>query len=324
VINESKPFSEKDGKFSIFVEADRIRRTVGKSGDFQVGLCLRTKSEKTVKWSNATAVLPESVKTVSVPGPKPLSPTLQVINAAPAIDPTKFDPVALVRAVNHLQGLGNEKAIAELREFLKIARAGSSVERDPTNIDTSDSENVILIVRLLFEPDNAQTPRPELANHVIESPNENDKPLWPYYPLAIQDDFPFLLQSSRKAEFPGSFQFMEFMTDPPHVPAPSKAFVDWAEKHGKLRAKPLRPIDDSVAAADRLLALPQANRLPHFWSASPRMQCYYAISKLIMPNGTTLDLLKLDDNTKWAEIKKIASKAKTRWSEKEQRYIADN
>ena len=55
---------------------------------------------------------------------------------------------------NRLQPLGKKRAITELQEFLKVALPMPFAVRDPANIDTSDSECVLLIVRLLFEPSN--------------------------------------------------------------------------------------------------------------------------------------------------------------------------
>jgi hypothetical protein len=58
------------------------------------------------------------------PGDNPLvslSKTLQLINACPTPLGWNYDPIALVRAANHLRALGKDKAIASLREFLDVA-----------------------------------------------------------------------------------------------------------------------------------------------------------------------------------------------------------
>ena len=45
------------------------------------------------------------------------------------------------------------------------------------------------------------------------------------------------------------------------MPDQPERHVDWAEKHGQIRSKPLRPLDNPMIAAGRLVALPQTKRL---------------------------------------------------------------
>ncbi len=152
----------------------------------------------------------------------------------------------LVRAVNHLHSLGKTKAIAELREFVNIAGQGWT-KRDPADIETSDYQCVFLIVRLLFEPQNPSESRPWMAIGAMSpTPRGEDQSLWPMFPLAVQDDLPFILING---------VFLGGLPEHPYV------HVDWAEKNGRLRAKPLRPADDPIAAVERLASLPQTRRL---------------------------------------------------------------
>jgi hypothetical protein len=302
---------EKDGKFQTFVDADRIRRSVGRSEDFQVGISLAVKSGQTVRWLNSTPAMPQSIVTLSIAGPKPASSEMQILNAAPSIsghDP--FNATALVRAVNHLQGLDKDKAIAELREFLKMARNGFMTKRDPANIDTSDRQSVLLIIQLLFEPANANETRREILVGMVTYPTEKDKPLWPYYPLAVVDDFPFLVPS---------------LIVIGGVPTPPEWILDWAEKHGKLRAKPLRPTDDPLAAADKMTAQPQLKRLinPPWEGAWTRHEAWQAIADLVKQNAAIPANLKLDDDKQWTDLKTAVGKLQIRWSEKEQKYVIE-
>jgi hypothetical protein len=231
--------TEKDGSFLAYFRADEIRRRVGSTADFQVAICLGVGT-----WQNKVPVLTQTLGTVRIAGPSPLSPTLQAINGAPSVGARDFNPAMLVRAVNRLHALGKEQAIAELRRFLKISTRSFCVERDPANIDTCDNQCVFLIVRLLFEPAEPTGKRPEMRIGAMRpSPPEGDRS-WPLFPLALQDDIPFIL--IRGVILSG-------------VPEDPSVHVDWAEKHGKLRARPLRPIDDPLAAVESLCALPRSN-----------------------------------------------------------------
>ena len=69
---------------------------------------------------------------------------------------------------------------------------------------------------------------------------------WPLYPVHLQDDIPF---------------FLVYGGGLGGQPDQPERHVDWAEKHGRIRSKPLRPIDNPMLAAARLAALPQTKRL---------------------------------------------------------------
>jgi hypothetical protein len=132
---------------------------------------------------------------IEVPGPRPISPILQAINGAPSVDGERFNPVMLVRAVNRLHALGKEKAIKEMREYLKIAGDWDRAERDPANIDTSDYQCLFLIIRLLFRPADPTQKRPDMwIGNFVPSPPIGDL-AWPLFPLELQDDVPFLVTS---------------------------------------------------------------------------------------------------------------------------------
>ena len=194
------------------------------------------------------AVLPQSVAMLKIPGPPAIGETLQIINGVPSYDQNDFNPAKLVRAVNHLLPMGKEKAIRQLRAFLKIARDSTNeTVRREENIDTSDRTCVFLIVRLLFECAEPKGELPDIATVPFTPyPDEVWKKLWPLHPLYLEDDLPFFLVNGG------------CMDEQPDRP---ERHVDWAEKHGKLRSKPLRPLDNPMAAANRLVTLPQTKLL---------------------------------------------------------------
>jgi hypothetical protein len=300
---------EKEGKFTAFFGASEIRRSVGRAEDFQVGLTLGSKFRQTVSWKDKTPTLPQSVTVLSITGPKALTPNMQILNASPSISSMdEFNPVPLVKAVNHLQELGKEKAIAELRAFMEMARFGFMTKRDPANIDTSDNQSLLLVAQLLFEPAVAKQPRPEIRIGLTVTPDKQDQGFWPVFPLGLQDDFPFLM---------GSWIILAGM------PTQPEWLVDWAEKNAKLRAKPLRPPDDPLGAADAYMALPHVKKLlsPGF-GAGPRGQAWQAIAVIVKQHEKVPATINFNSDAEWTELKKSAAKLKIRWSEREQKYVS--
>jgi hypothetical protein len=307
---------EKDGSFLIALSPEEIRRPVGGAGIFQVALCLGTKSGNCFTWKNSAPVLAQSVSTVRITGPQPLSPTLQAINGAPSVHAQDFNPVMLIRAVNHLHSLGKDKAIAELRRFLKIARWSDQVARDPANIDTSDYQCVFLIVRLLFTPAEPGEKLPWMyIGAMIPSPPKGDLS-WPLFPLALHEDVPFMLIHGVS------------LGGAPENPA---AHVDWAEKHGRLRAKPLRPSDNPLAAVESLCALPQTQRLlgraSNAWGMDLlRRQAWRTVEDVVRQSRTAMKEpfgLKDDARLDWEQCKKTVQGLKIRWDVAKQAYVAD-
>jgi hypothetical protein len=305
---------ERDGTFLATFPLHEIRRPVGRTESFQVALSLGTKAGQTITWKNSVPVLPQSVGAVKITGPDPLSPALQAICGAPSVGQKGFNPAALVRAVNHLQALGKDRAIAELRAFLKIARACQFVERDPANIDTSDRDCVFLIVRLLFEPADPKGQRPWLrVGRMLPSPAAEDKALWPLFPLALQDDIPFIV--------------MDFI-DSGWVAKDPGIHVDWAEKHGKLRARPLRPADDPLRAAEDLGAQPPAKKLlgepKSHLGGMLRRQGYNMVKSIVKLQPGSFEFYpcpNYDADADWKELRKNAAKLSIRWDVQKQTYV---
>ena len=302
------------GEFLARVSPGEVRRSVGKDLRFQVALSLGEKDGESITWSNTAGVLPQSVTMLSIPGPPAISKTMQIINGTPSYDQGNFNPAKLVRAVNYLMPMGKEKAIRELRAFLKVARGwpGETLRCDE-NIDTSDKTCVFLIVRLLFECADPKERLPDIAT-VSFTPilKEEDRKYWPLYPVYLQNDVPFFMVDGGN---------LGGQADQP------ERHIDWAEKHGRIRTKPLRPIDNPMAAAERLVALPQTERLyAHRIGVTFKSLLYRQawnvledVNPRISRAGTTPRENCFDDS-EWDARAKAASKLNIRWDEAAQRY----
>jgi len=255
-----------DGSFEVCFPLENLNRLVGKTAPFQAAIGLGEKSGKTFTWSRRRPVLRQTVGILQVPGPRPLPPAQYLISAAPWPSSENYDALALIRAVNYLQRQGKRKAIQKLGTFLEIANLNFSRNIQPGNIDTSNILSVLLIVRLLFEP---AEPNQTIQELTCQNTPRSETHRWPYFPVAKHRDIPFFLPKGT-IDLNGSL-FIQNMD------------IGWVEKHGKLRATPLRPPDDPLAAVDSFLAQARLARLfggpifarlhrrrwPRSWKQSP-------------------------------------------------------
>jgi hypothetical protein len=213
-----------------------------------------------------------------------------------------------------LYGLGKDKAVSALQEFLDIAGDHMFAERDPENIDTSDRQCVILILRLLFEPADRGERMPKfqmgLMNPCVSDGERDD---WPHFPLAIQDDIPFFVLHS---------YLLHGLRPRP------EDLLAWAKKYGKLRSDLLRPCDNPLLAGERLASDPRTRRLFRTSGLDPlamlRTQALHMVLPLLPPElgaeiRTGLRLSRVEKV--WTECRRFVDQADIYWDEGEQKYF---
>jgi hypothetical protein len=156
---------------------------------------------------------------------------LTAIDQVPGYDSDyRFNPRPLIRAVNLLQPLGKEKALAAIDEDLRIGR-----------METVNG--LYLLLRALFDVPE----KPGYMPGIIGPPNPSwtkDPKLLPRFPLAIEDDLPFLLGDD--GSYTGG------------APNPWE-HVAYFRKYAKLRSKPLVPSDKPFVALGRLVKIFKQN-----------------------------------------------------------------
>jgi hypothetical protein len=234
---------EATGQFRFKFWVDDMEKDRAVSERFQIGLALATLSEieddeQTIEWKSSTAAVAGSVTEITVPAAQTLPKELELIHAVRGW--ADFDPngVAMIRAVNALQCLGKEKALATLEEYLEI----SSKVQGPFNEDF-----IFWIIRVLFEPINLseQIPFPGILVHLDQRELAKDAQ-WPLSPMVIIGDIPFMVGHG----FGGSTG----------IPERPRSHILWARRHGVLRDAPLNPTTDPRAAVDALL---KSHRFKH-------------------------------------------------------------
>ncbi len=258
-----------DGSFTVCIDPIELHRRPGEDDWYSVGIVFYDTSRDTVyrpEWFGrygleffpyvttkdaasgrpTVSFLPQSLSKLEVPGPAVLSATQMAINAAPSIDSWNFDPLALVRAVNHLQALGKQGAIAALREFSDLSWRGrpgwgnSWLPRIAENIDTCDRKCVALILRLLFYLPGMSS-HPKLKG--VTSPRLPVGEEWRgRFPLDLHRGIPFLLVHGLGGTTTGEQEIDEL--------------IDLYEAEGVLRSGPITPDDNPLRAARELAAVP--------------------------------------------------------------------
>jgi hypothetical protein len=217
-----------------------------------------------------------------------------------------YDPIALVRAVNALQGLSKEDAIAALRRF--AARYPSF--GDPH----SPHMSLTLVMPLLFE---RMDPEDEYPSLWITARAD-----WQGF-LSIYDDIPF-----RR----GHVSLMGQEGDKIDL-------IDWADTHGRLRTAPLRPGDDPFQAAEKATELWAARRendgLPtkiispvedaqtkEFATRTMREEGLRCVAPLLGIADGKLPYLGSRNDAEWLRLKTECHRLGIRWSEQQQQYVA--
>ena len=295
-----------DGKFSVALKNFAIHRPIGKKGSFQVAVVLGKIKDSYLIWNLRDPVLRQSISQLTIDGQEKLSPALKAINSVPSPIGWEYDPLAMIQAVNYLQPLGKAKAIAAMREFIQKSDPSGPITRIRECIDTSDRQNLDLLVPLLSPGDMQGNGLPEW----VVAPKGD-------YSITVVDGIPF---HNRRitgiGKGAGNWKGQ---------------VVDWAEKDGKIRSSPLHPCDNPLEAANKMLGMiaarnqrlgadPPSERL----KAHIRWQAWRMVRGLIETGMTArrFDDPLFADDEKWESLVGQARKRNLFWDEKAQKYAA--
>lgn len=231
----------RSGEFAYTFDMRKIAddRSIGEP--YQFGLALASHTEQpgggqAVEWTSWAPALTGTVAMLEIPAAPEMSPEIELINLAARWPDSGSNGIELIRAVNALQRLGKEQALATLEEYM---------DRTNTFDYMSEQQIVFWIVRLLFEPirTDDRIRAPSIALRLVD--RYGDEAInWPLNPAASMGDVPFM---------PGHTIFIQGATERPGWD------VEWAARHGVVRDEPLCPMNPLVAA-DALLQSPQLIR----------------------------------------------------------------
>ena len=150
-----------------------------------------------------------------------IAASLPVVSAVDSSN--NANPVAIVTVLNELRQLGAADVLDTLHRF--------------DNEYTSKSENVEILVQLLFERKNTNEHYPSIARGDLTG-YELDRDAW-HSDFTIVDDIPFATNV-----LPVSYSGFVF----------SRSYaIKWAEQRGRLIETALHPTDDPFKACDKLI-----------------------------------------------------------------------
>lgn len=183
---------------------------------------------------------PNAFASLELRGEAELPALQRAINAVGRPLPGHHDPVALAMAVNRLRDEGKRGSLEALRAYVDRARNSGyrplwwRRAEDPADLDVAV---IAPIVQLLFEPGPAAPPFPSYDLPNLEAPGDGEDAL---YPLRMIGGLPFLMGRWQTGR-PG--RGASFDPEP---------FLEWAERHGRIRSRPLSPGGDPLGAIEQL------------------------------------------------------------------------
>jgi len=228
---------------------------------------------------------------------------LRIIDRAPPLDGRRFDPLPVIQIVNALQGLGKEKALAVIDEYLRVAPRWQCDAR----------EGLFVVLRVLFEiPQDIRT-MPHMYMGEPSPTNPGDATRLPRFPVVLVDDIPLFLISGYSLV---------------GVPQSVEEHVEYFRKQGRLRAKPLRPTNVPLSVLDQL---------------QPTFRWFYGVDERWRVDGKLMiinQLLRLVDSVyrldpdreghrfserkqlenRWKSLVVEFDKLNVRWNEQKHRY----
>jgi hypothetical protein len=218
------------GEFEVRIDMRKTQQDRTRPQPFQFGLALAEHTELAEKrqrivWTSHAPAIAATVRMLDIPAAAKLSRELDLINRASGWPFSNPNGVDLIRAVNALQRLGKQQALATLEEYVEATNS----------YDYSGEQDIVFwIIRCLFEPIrlDERIPIPAIAVHLEESAN------WPLNPIAIVDDIPFMI--GMQIGMGGA-------------PEPPSAQIKWARRHGVVRDRPLKPTANPLLAARAIL-----------------------------------------------------------------------
>jgi hypothetical protein len=145
-----------------------------------------------------------------------------------------YPAIPFMLAINALQSLDKQTAVAELQKYLERYR------RDPDR-RFDNVPHIINVIQILFEPVEGRR-RPWIGLRVIQD-REIDDPkiaaMWPLNPYTVTDNILFKFQGVGDSSYSG-------------MSSEAEEYLEDAIEHCELRKSPLLPTTDPVASATKL------------------------------------------------------------------------
>ena len=220
---------------------------------------------------------------------------VQLLGECPDPRGFQYNPVPLIRAVNHLQSMGQEDAIKALRRV------------EVKGLDSRAQEALQLVIPLLFLP---KDPENSLPSANLGRQCDMQKDPWGNR-INVEQDIPFHTEMIHASSGP-----------PPYT---DSRLVEWAEREGRIRATPLRAADDLIGAADaiieRLHPETKDESGESYWTRYHIREQVYAALETVLPKQDPDVSKGPDDEPAWNELKRQCQTLRLHWNEELQNYV---
>lgn len=161
---------------------------------------------------------------------KELRRLLRILDAVPSYE-APANPLRIVQAVNALQPLGKDVAVAVLAEYLRVA----------SPFDDPGREGVFHVLRTLFDPPDDTGVFPEMFVGAPTPEPPKDPKAAPRFPIVIVDDIPFVAVTGYA---------LGGLAEPP------EHHLEWMRAHAELRRSKLSPTSTPILTLERMVGLP--------------------------------------------------------------------
>lgn len=299
----------RDGTFSAAFDLRKCDKTFGSLRELQAGISLaQQKSDDletlSIQIKSTFPVLSKSIKMLTVPMNKELPEIIRLINRANGWPDNDSSAVELIRAANALRKLSRDEAIQAMEEYRKLIMAHNS------GFDIEESYVLYGIIQCAFEPadPNEQLPCPKYFRSLDDWRRSFPFGPWHRDPMEIQEDIPWLLGT------PVALGGL------PWDPATD---LIWLRRHGVLRDSPLRPADNPLESAERLMKEPRFAMLSEdtrtIASSQLKEQAWAMVADLLPPiPKDTWGKSEVEEN--WEELLKTSKTIGLFWDESAQAY----
>jgi hypothetical protein len=231
--------------------------------------------------------------TANLPPETELVPLLKMLDQIPELQGYKFHPQPLIAAVNALQPLGKEKALAVISEYLRVS----------SDFDSPAREGTFLLMRALFDvpADPGYMPTMFVGGPSPQPPK--DPKVFPRFPLSLEGDVPLLLVSgyilAGKAQDP-------------------EEHIKYFTTNGVFRSSQLKPTDTPSKILQTLV-----DSFPDTYGKKTTEGAMLADQLLSLLAPVYQSKESLVGNAAWWDEWKKAAALKLHWDATTQRYVAN-
>lgn len=232
-----------------------------------------------------------------------LFPLVALIQGSPEL--LGADPVGLIRAVNGLRAAGPERAAGALREYYRLTdpNAPKKTWFNDRKFEL-EPDRLFCIIRLLYEPPEAETPMPLIDEPWVRKPPPAESGC-PLYPIIVERGFPWVIWTRQLGG--GS-------------PQNPMVHLDWCLRNARLRASDLEPEGSPLESMKRLLASDLWSRL---FSQGDDEQRTFVHSQIIaaLKSVSTFPEEGRDSDASWRQWVDDVAKLNPQWDVTSQSFL---